>query len=32
MKPLIYKRRDGVAFAVLFLYLAAAVLVGRVLL
>ena len=32
MKPLIYKRRDGVAFAVLFLYLAAAVLMGRVLL
>ena len=32
MKPLIYNRRDGVAFVVLFLYLAAAVLVGRVLL
>ena len=32
MKPLIYKRRDAIAFAVLFVYLAAAVLLGRVLL
>ena len=29
MKPLIYKRRDAIAFAVLFVYLAAAVLLGR---
>ncbi len=32
MKPLIYKRRDAIAFAVLFVYLVAAVLLGRVLL
>ena len=32
MKPLIYKRRDAIAFAVLFVYLAAAALLGRVLL
>ncbi|HJA94486.1 MAG TPA: energy-coupling factor transporter transmembrane protein EcfT [Candidatus Eisenbergiella merdipullorum] len=32
MKPLIYKRRDHIAFAVLFGYLVLAVLIGRILL
>jgi energy-coupling factor transport system permease protein len=31
MKPLIYRRRDGIAYAVIVLYIAAIIVLGRLL-